>query len=117
MTNEEIKQKLALTEEQQKMVNLINKLMQEAKEMNIGFVFDMNLGSMNFAAFNNTNVLEMDNEGELQDQENAVNVEDCVEFGNVFNESFYIYDSYYTKLYAVFGEKSSVNESMMSASL
>jgi len=116
MTKEEIKSKLALTPEQKELVEKCNELVKEMKENNIGIVFNYSLDSLSFAAFNNSEVLEMDNEDELS-SDSSEDIEDAVEFGNIFNECIYIYDSYYGNLHAVFGDKTTLNESMMSASL
>jgi len=117
MTQEEIKAKLALTDEQKSIVDELNNLLKTAKAWDIGIVFNYSLDSLSFAAFNGSEVLEMDNSEELIDSENGVDVENCVEFGNIFGEDIYIYDSFYGNLHAVFGDKTPVGASMMSAAL
>ena len=121
MTQEEIKSKLALTESQKELLKKFNDLLKEMRENNIGIVYDSCCGNMAFAAFNDEEVLDMDNAGWMEivgvaDGE-EIDVENFVEWGNMDFENIMEYNSSFGNLHAVFGCKTSVNESMMSAAL
>ena len=119
MTQEEIKSKLALTENQKALVEKFNKLLKEMKENHIGIIYDSRLDSMSFSAYNAEDVLSIGNSEWLEYNDDEMeDVEICMEWGNLdFENSIDEYNDAYGNLHAVFGCKSSLNESMMSAAL
>ena len=117
MTQEEIKAKLALTDEQQVLVAKFNTLLKEMEKNNIGIVYDSCIDCMGFAAFNAEEVLDMNNLGYTQDDDEAVDVDNSISWGNLEFGKLYEFNSHYSNLYAVFGCKTTLNESMMSAAL
>lgn len=95
--DETIKQKLALTAEQQMIVSQINSLFQMAHDMGIEIIFDN--FEYSFAAINRENIVEFQSED--CETEDAVNIEKYVEWGNIY-EDLWNYSSGSGNLYAVF---------------
>lgn len=117
MTPEEIKTKLALTDEQKELIKKFQEIVKEMKENHIGIIFDTCVDQLSFAAFNEKEVLEIGDKDWMNQPDNAVEVEDFLVFGNIMKDSIYDYNSYFCPCYAVFGDKSTENASAMSAQL
>ena len=103
MTKDEIKSKLALTKDQKRLVEKFNNTLKEMQENNIGIVYDSCIDSMSFSAFNKEHVLDVDNE-EWVDTcgKGSVDVDDCIEWGNLKFDGIHEYDSFYGNLHAAF---------------
>ena len=103
MTNEEIKSKLALTEEQKMLVEKFNNLLKEMKDNKIGIVYDSCIDSMSFSAFNSEEVTEVGDKEWLDCcKKESIDIEDCIKWGNLNFDDIYEYDSFNGNLHASF---------------
>ena len=120
MDKETIKKKLELTDKQKELLDKFICVWKEMKENNIGMILDYCLDSLSLTAYNNAEVLQVGNIEDLNtsdvSNEDIVDVEDCMNWGNV-DIDYKTYDSYYSNLHVIFGDKTELNKSMISASL
>ena len=119
MTQEEIKAKLALTPEQEELVEKFRSVLKEMKEKKVGIILDYGLDSLSLTAFNDSEIIQIGNREDLtEDEDNIIDAESCLNWGNLAStDDYYTYDYYYSNLHVVFGDKTAVNQSMMSAAL
>lgn len=107
MDKETVKKKLALTEEQQALLDKFVGVWKEMKAKKVGIILDYSIESLSLTAFNESEVLHI---GNAEDLDDGVDVEDAMEWGNIGIE-YHTYDHYYSNLHAVFGEKTTLNAS------
>lgn len=114
MSLEEKKALVALTPEQQGLVQQMNTVIERMKEEKMIIIYDSYYGS--FSVINGQKVLEVNDT--FEPPKEAEDIEDCPEFGNIkIADITYSYDSCEFNLCAVFGDTSEMNKSMMSAQL
>lgn len=89
---------IELTQRQTELVDKLNELLKEMQSEDIQIVYDR--AEYSFAAINAKNILRLQDDDEHD--EDAVNIEHEVHWGNISNEYIHDYDSYYGDLYAVF---------------
>ena len=88
------------------------------KENKVGIILDYCLDSLSLTAFNDSEIVGIGNQEDLTEDE-VIDVEDFLEWGNLAmpHDDYYTYDHFYSDLHVVFGDKTTLNESMMSAAL
>lgn len=91
--------RIELTQKQSELVDKLNELLKIMDDEGIHIVYDRKEYSL--AAINAKNILHLQDADEHD--EDAVNIEDEVHWGNIWIENIHDYDSFYGDLYAVFG--------------